>query len=94
MIDKMKKIDRIFILKPKEGKVAEATSGLTDKRLFTGENKLHAIMDTQTTLWHLKYDQGILPPLFKQQFTGWLMLLKVVKEYYTKRNIDIVEIID
>ena len=67
---------------------------MVDSRLFTGENRLHAIMDTQTTLWHLAYDNGILPQPLKQQFTSFTKLHGYVKDYLSRRNIEIVEVID
>ena len=86
--------DIIIELRPKDPKGAKNVLGLTDPRLFTGENKLHAVMDTQTTHWYLKYDSGILPEVLKQRFTGWTPLLNFIKQYYAKRGIEIVNIQD
>lgn len=85
--------DIIIELQPRE-EGGRNSHGLIDKRLFQGENKLHAIMDTQTTHWYLKYDNGILPEALKQRFTGWTPLLKFITEYYNKRGIDIAAIKD
>lgn len=92
--DKNRKTDIILVLKPIDGKPKNST-GLVDRQLFTGENNLHAIMDTQTCLWHLKYDRGVLPPhLRDKQFTGYSAMLKYVKDYMLTRNIEISEIRD
>lgn len=92
--DRNQKTDIILVLRPMEGKDALNSIGLVDKRLFKGENKLHAIMDTQTCLWHLKMDNGIVPQSFQQQFTSFGKLLNFVKDYYARRNVEIAEIQD
>lgn len=84
--------DIVFKLKAKEG--GATFDGLVDKRIFTGENNLHAIMDKQTCLWHLTYDNGTLPAQLKGQYTGFNKLFDTVRVYYGKRNIEITETID
>ncbi len=86
--------DIILIVKPIEGKFSLNSAGVIDKRLFDGSNRLHAVMDTQTSLWYLKYDHGAVPEPFRQRFTDYGKLLKFVTEYLSKRNVEIVEIID
>lgn len=90
----MRSSDRILILEVIDGKAAKGSTGLVDTKLFTGGNRLHAIMNPETTLWYLQYDSGILPPALKQQFTGFKVLLKYVTEYFLKRNIQIKEVKD
>jgi hypothetical protein len=87
-----KKTDRILILKVIDGKKPISSIGLTDPRLFSGENKLHAIQESG--LWSLKYEQGRTPPELRQQFTGFNTLVKHVTDYYKKRNVEIKEILD
>jgi len=91
---KMHSSDRILVLRPIEGKTPVSVSGLLDSRLFTGENKLHALMDTQTSLWSLKYEQGGLPEPLKQRFTSIKKLMDFVTAYFNKRNVEIAEIKD
>lgn len=91
---KMRSPDRILVLSVMEGKKPQSTTGAADPRLFTGENKLHAVMDQQTTLWHLKYDMGIVPQPLKCQFTSFRSLREYAELYYNKRNIEIKEVID
>lgn len=90
----MKSPDRVLVLEVIDGKKPLNTLGLTDTRLFTGGNKLHALMDEQTCLWYLKYDDGGVPPVLQCKFTGFKQLLKFAEDYYSKRNIRIKEIKD
>ena len=82
--------DITFKLVPRDGE-GKNTIGLIDRRLFTGENKLHGIVDKQTMLWYLKYDQGILPQQLQQRFTGIRPMVKMLTDYFNKRNIDVIE---
>lgn len=90
----MRSPDRVLVLKVMDGKKAISTTGAADPRLFTGENKLHAVLDEQTTLWKMKYDMGIVPEPLKGTFTGFKALKKFAELYYAKRNIEIVEVKD
>lgn len=93
-VNKNRSTDIILKLKPIDG-APRSTQGIVDRSLFTGGNNLHAVMDIQTCLWHLKYDLGGLPPKLRgMQFTSLPLLLKYVKTYMKTRNVDIVEIID
>lgn len=91
---KMRTPDRILILSVMEGKKPLNTLGTQDPRLFNGENKLHAIMDLQSSLWSFKYDMGIVPPPLKCKFTSFKALRQHADEYYNKRNIEIKEVRD
>lgn len=91
---KMRTPDRILVLKIKDGEKPKNSTGNVDARLFKGENKLHGVMDTQTTLWKLKYDDGDIPPPLKGQFTNFKALKAHAEEYYRKRNIEIIEVKD
>ena len=92
--DNIRKTDVILILAPVEGKTARNTAGLIDQRIFTGESKLHAVMDPQSCLWYMRYDSGILPPPLRQRFTSFGRLLDFAKGYFQRRDIKIVEIKD
>jgi hypothetical protein len=89
---KMHANDRILMLKPKEGVPLDTTS-MIDKRLLTGENKLHALFEGETGLWYLRYDQGGLPLQLRQKFTSFNKLLRYVTDYFVKKNIDVKEVI-
>lgn len=91
---KMRSADRVLILSIIDGKKPISSVGLTDTRLFNGENRVHAIMDTQSCLWYLKYEQGGVPEPLKCKFTSFKALLKFVGDYYFKRNIEIKQVID
>lgn len=90
---KMRKPRRVFVLEPIDGK-PETTGGMVDKRLFTGENNLNAILDEQSMLWSLKYDKGITPDALKERFTTFKKVKEHVEGYFKRRNIRIKEIID
>lgn len=91
---KLRSPDRVLMLKTIDNKKPLSSKGLVDPRLFTGENRLHAIMDTQTCMWKFKYDQGIVPPPLKCNFTSFKALLQHAREYFGTRNIEIVEVKD
>lgn len=92
--EKMSKPDRILELRPANGKKTLSSTGLVDTRLFTGENKLHAIKDPATCFWYLKYESGIVPQPLKQHFTSFGALKKFAEHYFGKRNIVIDKVID
>lgn len=83
--------DRIISVKLKKGLTPKSSTGLLDNRLFTGDNRLHAIQDAG--LWYLKYDQGGLPMQLRQRFTNFNLLMKSVTTYFTGRNVEIKEVI-
>lgn len=86
--------DRILVLEKIEGENTLDTSGKIDNRLFTGKNRLHALKDPQTNLWHLQYDSGLLSEALKQQFTTFTKLETFTSEYFKRRGVYIKEIID
>lgn len=93
---KMRSDDRILVIRPMEGKQDVDSRGLIDPRIFKGEGKnLHGVMDPATCLWEIKYEHGALPLHLKgQQFTNFSKLLAFAREYFNKRNLEIVEVID
>jgi hypothetical protein len=90
---RMAMTDRVLVLEPIEGKATLSSTGMVDKRLFNGENRLHAIKDEATTLWYCQYDSGRLPEPLQQRFTGFKALLKFVEDYMLRRNVRIKEVI-
>lgn len=91
--NKLKSDDRVFTLSVIDEKLPLTYHGMVDKRLFTGENKLHAVKDPQYQLWYLKYEMGAVPEPLKQQFTSFKVLHKFCVEYFKKRNIEIKEVV-
>lgn len=89
----MRPDDRIFTLKPMEGKKALAANGLVDQRLFTGENRIH-VMQNESSLWFLRLDNGIVPPGINQLYTSSARAIETMKGYYARRNIAIQEILE
>lgn len=84
--------DRIISLRQMKDKPPLDTAGMIDKRLFSGENKLHAIKDPIYDLWHLRFEQGTIPEELRQSFTNFTILMKHAKAYYNKRNVEIFEV--
>lgn len=86
--------DRILVLAPMEGEAPLNSKGVVDKRLFNGENRLHAKVDPQVMLWYVQYDHGIPPQPFQQRFTSFTKLYNFVEDYYKRRNVKIVQVIE
>ena len=86
--------DRVINLRPMEGKNTVSVLGLTDNRLFTGENKLHARKADQGDLWSLSYERGSVPGPLQQQFTTFTKCLKYVEDYFKRRNVEITGVED
>lgn len=92
---KMYNTDRIFKLELIDGKKATSSTGLLDNRLFKdGEdaNRLHAVMDLQTTLWSLKYEKGAVPGALAGQYTGFRQAVDHATRYFANRNVKVVEV--
>lgn len=92
--DKNRKTTIELVLRPMQGERAKSSHGVIDPGLFTGENVLYLVQDTQTSFWYPKYRRGQLPEPFKQRFTSYNKLFDHVQDYLKKRNIEIVEIKD
>lgn len=90
--NKMKSDDRVLVLKPIDGKTALSSTGSVDKRLFNGENKLHAIYNEVKGTWSMHYDVGGLPGGLQHQFTEFSPLLKHARDYFKRRNVEITEV--
>lgn len=85
---------RTLVLEPIPGKHPTNTLGLVDKRLFTGGNNLYALQGPTNDLWTLRYESGVLPLPLKQSFTSFRKLYQFAEEYFGKRGLHIVEVID
>lgn len=92
--NKERSYDRILVLAPIEGQKVKNSTGMVDPRLFSGENKLHGIRNHQTCLWYFKYEMGLLPEPLKTQFTSFGKLLTHAKAYFSKRGLEITEVIE
>jgi hypothetical protein len=91
---KMRNTDRVIILEPKEGSNTLDSKGMVDNRLFTGENKLHAVMDPINCQWSLKYDSGVIPRPLSGKWTSFSKMVEHLTQYFNRRNINIKQIID
>lgn len=91
----LRSVDRVLELAPMEGKPALTNAGAPDKRLFTGEQKLHIKQDPNTTLWHFQWEQnGVLPGGLKGVFTSPKAAIKHAENYFFHRNIKVTKVID
>lgn len=91
---KMLSDDRVFSLRPKEGlKPVSQTGAAVDKRLFTGDNNLHAVRDIRKGVWFLRYDNGATPEGLKGEWSEFNMLTGFVTAYFDKRNIEVTSIL-
>jgi hypothetical protein len=87
--------DRVLELSAMEGKTPLSTTGTTDARLFTGEQKLHIKMDPETCLWYFQWEQnGLIPGGLKGKFTGFKSAIKHAEDYFKKRNVQITQVRD
>ena len=87
--------DRILSLSVIDGTLPKSSTGQTDTRLFTGEQKLHLKMDPQTCLWYFQYSSnGLLPSGLQGRYTGFKAGIKHAEDYFRKRNVKITEIKD
>lgn len=85
--------DRILALEIIDGEKPRSVLGVIDPRLFKGENRLHAEMESDTCLWSFRYDKGALPQALQDvKFTGYKALRKFADEYFLKRNIRLIEV--
>lgn len=94
---KMRSPDRVFKLEVIDGKKPSNSIGLVDPRLFKegeGNNRLHCVMDIQTTLWSFKYEKGAVPQALSSQFTGFRQAKEFAERYFSNRNIRISEVKD
>lgn len=91
---KMRSDNRVIILKTMEGKTAKDYAGKIDPRLFTGENRLHAVYDPQKGMWNMRYETGAIPAPLQQKFMTFEDLLAHAKQYFLGRNIEVAGVID
>lgn len=91
---KMRTPDRVLKLEIIDGTKPKTTLGTIDPALFNGNNRLHAVMDLETSLWSMKYDNGNIPEVLKGQFTSFNRLKEHAEKYFRNRNIRITEVKD
>ena len=47
---------------------------------------------TDASLWYLSCENGSIPEPLKQKFTKYSMLLRTVREYYDRKEVDVKEV--
>jgi hypothetical protein len=92
--DKMMSDDRVLVLKTMDGKKATDSAGKIDPRLFTGENKLHAVYDPRSGMWNMRYETGAIPGALQQKFVEFHELEAFARAYFKTRNVEIVDVIN
>lgn len=91
--NKMESDEKILTLKVIDGTKPKSTLGMTDPRLFTGENKIH-VKQGPDLLWYMYYDKGNPPPaIVNQKFTTFTKLKQFAQNYFSKRNLEVIEVI-
>lgn len=83
--------NRLLVMKKIAGESTKDSRGMTDNRLFTGENEVRAVFEG--SLWRIKYSVGDVPPVLKQHFTSFKKLLEFVAPYYRSRGLAIVDVV-
>lgn len=83
--------DRVFTLELIDDKAPLSSTGLVDKRLFTKDNHLRAVMEPSGH-WKLKYDKGAVPPPLTGLYTGFKQAVDHAEQYFKTRNIRIVQV--
>jgi hypothetical protein len=91
---KLRKDNRVLVLRQIEGQKKLNSTGMVDNRLFTGENNLLACLDPGNCLWSLRYNHGIMQQSLKGQFTSFKAAYDAAQNYYKKRGVEIVEVLD
>lgn len=86
--------DRVLYIRPVDGLKPKSVTGLVDPRLFTGENNLHLVMDTENCLWGFRYERGNIPGALNTKFTSVEKALEHAKSYLRDRNLEIYKIDD
>jgi hypothetical protein len=92
--DKLKKDDRILIVKLIDGELPLSSIGKVDKRLFQGGNHLHAFYSSHTGLWKLRYEKGDLPFKLQDAWPTFDTLYAATDKYLRTRNLYIEQVLD
>lgn len=91
----LRSADRVLELAPIEGKGPLTNQGVVDRRLFTGEQKLHIKMDPATCLWYFQWENnGIIPGGLQGRFTGFKSAMKHAEDYFARRNVQVTKVND
>lgn len=85
--------DRIITIELIDDQAPSSSTGIVDKRLFKGGNRLHAQRD-ENFLWLLRYDQGSVPPALAGRWTHFPRLLDDITLYFKNRNLSVKRIED
>lgn len=82
--------DRVLVLEKVDPK---ADTGLFDPEVFKGKNNLHLVRD-EHCYWRFKLERGLPPPPLRDRYTDFNTAMKQANQYFTTKNIRIVEVKD
>lgn len=86
----LRKVDRVFVLEL----TPDYDKAKVDTRLADGTNKLHVVKDPQMSMWSFKLDHGKLPDPLKSAFTSFSSARKHAEQYFIKRGVKVIQVID
>lgn len=92
---KMRGNDRAFALELIDGEAPVSSTGLIDRRLFSGDNKIRATRDESSgNLWYFRYEHGTIPEDLAGRFTTFDKAKDYLEKYFNTRNVKIKEVLD
>lgn len=92
--DKVKKDDRILVIKVIDGEKPLSSIGTMDKRIFQGGNRMHAKYNPMTGFWRVSYEVGHVPANLDQSWMTFDGLMYDVGNYLRSRNLEIEQVLD
>lgn len=84
---------RTITFKLIDDKKPRSSTGISDPRLYQGDNKLLATRG-EDFLWYVKYEKGAIPPALNQKWTHYPRMVADIEAYFNTRNIAIKQIED
>lgn len=86
--------ERTLVMQRIPGQNVLTNTGMIDNRIYKGETNMKIVRDPTTMMWNFKYEHGVLPEKLKCTFTSFREIIRFANDYFKKRNLEIVEIID
>lgn len=83
--------DRILVLEKVDP--SNKDTGLIDTKVFEGKNNLHCFM-LDTGMWTFRYEHGVIPPALRETFTSFKLAKSHAEQYFSTKNIKIVDVKD
>lgn len=83
--------DRVLILEKIDPK---GKTDMVDPAVFEGKNNFHAVMDSTTCLWSVKYERGLPPAPLRTKYTSFKALKAAAELYFSTKNVKITGVQD